>query len=66
MNRLLPSRDILELYKQMGGEIITVGSDAHRPERVGDRIDEAYDLLKDIGFNYVTTFKERKPEFHKL
>ncbi|MGP4071509.1 histidinol-phosphatase HisJ family protein [Piscibacillus sp. B03] len=66
MNRLLPSRDILELYHQLGGEIITVGSDAHRPERVGDRVDEAYELLRDIGFKYVSTFNNREPVFHKL
>ncbi|RPF57058.1 histidinol-phosphatase HisJ family protein [Aquisalibacillus elongatus] len=66
MNRLLPSKDILQLYYDMGGEIITVGSDAHKPVRVGDRIDEAYNLLKDIGFKYVSTFKDRKPVFHKL
>ncbi|SEQ95628.1 histidinol-phosphatase HisJ family protein [Piscibacillus halophilus] len=66
MNRLLPSKDILQLYYDMGGEIITVGSDAHKPERVGDRIDEAYDLLREIGFTYVTTFKNREPVFHKL
>ncbi|TFB21716.1 histidinol-phosphatase HisJ family protein [Filobacillus milosensis] len=66
MNRLLPSKDILQLYYDMGGEIITVGSDAHRPERVGDRIDEAYELLREIGFKYVSTFKNREVEFHKL
>ncbi|MDQ0352186.1 histidinol-phosphatase (PHP family) [Alkalibacillus filiformis] len=66
MNRLLPSRNILQLYYDMGGEIITVGSDAHKPERVGDRIDEGYHLLKDIGFKYVTTFQNREPQFHRL
>ncbi len=66
MNRLLPSRDILQLYYDMGGEIITVGSDAHRPDRVGDRIGEAYQLLQEIGFNYVSTFENRNPTFHKL
>ncbi|GEN47113.1 histidinol-phosphatase HisJ family protein [Alkalibacillus haloalkaliphilus] len=66
MNRLLPSRNILQLYYDMGGEIITVGSDAHKPERVGDRIDEGYHLLKDIGFKYVSTFQNREPQFHKL
>ncbi|WP_343781395.1 histidinol-phosphatase HisJ family protein [Alkalibacillus silvisoli] len=66
MNRLLPSREILKLYYDMGGEIITVGSDAHKPERVGDRIDEGYHLLQEIGFKYVTTFQNRNPIFHKL
>ncbi|WP_027964831.1 histidinol-phosphatase HisJ family protein [Halalkalibacillus halophilus] len=66
MERLHPTKDILERYKELGGEIITVGSDAHKPERVGDRLEEAYHLLDEVGFKYVTTFKDRKPQFHKL
>ncbi|MFB9973613.1 histidinol-phosphatase HisJ family protein [Allobacillus sp. SKP2-8] len=66
MGRLLPSKDILQLYYDMGGEIITIGSDAHKPERIGDRIDEATELLKDIGFKYISTFEKGTPDFHKI
>ncbi|MET3683924.1 histidinol-phosphatase (PHP family) [Alkalibacillus flavidus] len=66
MDRVHPTRDILKMYYDMGGEIVTVGSDAHKPERVGDHIESSYDLLRDIGFKYVTTFDQLKPTFHRL
>jgi len=52
--------------KELGGEIITVGSDAHYTEYLADHIDFAYDLLKKAGFDYVCTFREKKPIFNKL
>jgi histidinol-phosphatase (PHP family) len=50
----------------LGGEIITVGSDAHRPEHVGDDFYKVNDLLKECGFKYYTEFVERKPVFRQL
>ena len=41
-----PSRDILKLYKELGGKIITIGSDSHKPEHLGAYIDEAKELSK--------------------
>ena len=61
-----PTEEILELYRGMGGEIITVGSDAHRLEHIGFRIRETYELLKEIGFKYITVFEQREPKFIKL
>jgi len=61
-----PTEQILKLYRKMGGEIITVGSDAHKPDSVGLRFDWAYEKLRTLGFRYVTTFQERKPSFIKL
>ena len=57
---------ILDLYRQAGGEIVTVGSDAHAPEGVGRGVREALDLLAAHGFQYVCTYEKRKPIFHKL
>lgn len=54
------------MYKDAGGEIITVGSDAHHAEHIGYGFDVARELLLSHGFRYYTTFKERKPEFHKI
>lgn len=53
-------------YRDLGGEIITVGSDAHFPEAVGSNIPHVYELLKDIGFRYVAAFEARKPHFIAL
>ena len=57
---------ILDLYRQAGGEIVTVGSDAHSPEGVGQGIQAACALLADRGFRYVCTYEKRRPVFHKL
>lgn len=62
----LPDETILRLYRQLGGEIITVGSDAHSPDYVGCRAAETQELLKNCGFRYFTTFTKGKPEFHSL
>lgn len=61
----LPGEEYLRLYKDLGGRIVTTGSDAHRPQAVGQHIGEATELLKEI-FGYVCTFADRKPVFHKL
>lgn len=58
-----PREDILRRYRELGGEIITIGSDAHKAERVAFRFDSVEDLLKSAGFKYYTVFADRKPEF---
>lgn len=62
----LPPLPALRLYRECGGEIITTGSDAHKGKDAGSGIKEAYELLREAGFSYVTVFKNRKPEFIKL
>lgn len=61
----LPGADFLRRFKELGGRIVTVGSDAHDPSRVGQYAPEALEVLKDI-FGYVCTFQKRQPVFHKL
>ena len=61
----LPTADIVRRFKELGGEIVTVGSDAHTSDRVGQYSYEACEIFKDI-FGYVCTFEDRKPIFHKL
>ena len=62
-----PSRAILKLYKDLGGKIITVGSDAHSTKYLADHIKDAYHILKDeIGFEEICTFKHMSPSFYKL
>ena len=63
---LTPSREILRLYHRLGGSVLTIGSDAHTTEQSGTRIGEVKGVLRDIGFKYFCTFKEMKPEYHKL
>ena len=61
-----PTEAILKRYRELGGEIITVGADAHAPEHVGYAFDKVPGILKEAGFKYYTVFKERKPEFLPL
>ncbi|MBE6789549.1 MAG: histidinol-phosphatase HisJ family protein [Ruminococcaceae bacterium] len=61
----LPSIDFIKRFRSLGGEIITVGSDAHDGARVGQYINEALEIAKEV-FGYVCTFEKRKPIFHKL
>ena len=61
----LPSADYFRRFQELGGEIVTVGSDAHTTDRVGEHTFRACEILKDI-FGYVCTFEERKAIFHKL
>ncbi len=57
----LPSIDILKMYKDLGGEILTVGSDSHSPETAASHISDAYSLASECGFKAIYTFDKRKP-----
>jgi histidinol-phosphatase (PHP family) len=57
----MPGLDVLSIYKKLGGEILTIGSDAHRAEDVGEGIQEAVLLAEEAGFRFITTFLQRKP-----
>lgn len=61
-----PCEEILTRYCKLGGEILTIGSDAHTPEHIGYAFDQIPELLKSCGFSYYTIFKNRKPEFIRL
>ncbi len=56
----LPDLDILKLYYDMGGRLITVGSDAHDVEDIGCDVQRVYTGLKEIGFKHIASFTERK------
>lgn len=61
-----PTEEIIARYHELGGEIITIGADAHKPEHVAFDFEKVPDILKSAGFQYFTVFKDRKPEFIKL
>lgn len=61
-----PHTDILKRYRELGGEIITIGSDAHKPEHLAYDFHKVPATLKECGFEYYTMFRNRKPEFIKL
>lgn len=61
LSETLPSFEILEKYKALGGEIITIGSDAHNPDDIGHSFKEVLEMLKSIGFEHIYTFEKMMP-----
>lgn len=66
LNDTQPCREILKLYRDLGGEILTLGSDAHSPEYLGTHMDEARSILRELGFKTFCTFTMMQPEYHVL
>lgn len=65
-DRGTPTQPILNRFKELGGEIVTIGSDAHRAADVGANIKQGEDMLLASGLHYFAVFKNRRPEFIKL
>lgn len=61
-----PCTAIIRRYRQLGGEIITIGADAHTPDKIAFSFDKAAEVLRQCGFSYYTVFHNRKPEFLRL
>lgn len=61
-----PQEEILCRYRELGGEIITVGSDAHRAPELGGYFKEAAEILKKCGFRYYAVYRGRKPYFKTI
>lgn len=61
-----PCADILRRYRELGGEIVTVGSDSHDAREIAAHFDRAAEVLKACGFEYYCVFEKRSPEFHRL
>lgn len=66
INGLTPSIEILKLYHELGGKIITIGSDSHKPEHLAWKINESKELLKSLGYTQFCTFDQMQPVFHDL
>lgn len=66
LSDLTPSEDILRLYRDLGGRILSIGSDSHKPEHLGAHIPMMRERLQAIGFTEFCTFDHMEPVFHKL
>jgi len=66
LDDLMPSRNILKLYHELGGTIVTIGSDTHKSEHLGAYIEETKEAMRKIGFKYYCTYQDMKPIFHEL
>lgn len=58
-----PDLTVLQWYKELGGEKITVGSDAHQPDHVGTGFEVAFDMLRAAGFSRIVRYERRQPQW---
>ena len=63
---MTPSRAILKLYRELGGEIITIGSDTHKAEHLGEFINEAKEELLKLGFTHHHRFAKMEHIAHPI
>lgn len=63
---LQPATEILELYRDLGGTIVTIGSDSHEPDHLGSYLRYVQRRLAGMGFEAFCTFEGKEPRFHKL
>lgn len=61
-----PCEEVLKAYRRLGGRIVTIGADAHTPDRVAFAFDRAAEILRACGFTHYTVFEKRQPEFLPL
>ena len=56
----MPEREIVKRYRELGGYLITVGSDAHISQNSANSFDMAYEMIKEIGFENIYYYKNRR------
>lgn len=66
LTHFIPTISLLKRYRELGGEIVTVGSDAHITKNIGYAFATARDILLNSGFKYVTCFESRMPTYMPL
>ena len=62
----MPPLCYVKRYRELGGEYITLGSDAHSADALGRGIDSGMEMLLEAGFSYFTFYKERHPLQFKI
>jgi len=63
---LTPSRQILTWYRELGGKILTLGSDSHKKDDLAEHFDKVTEILLDLGFESFCTYDKMIPTFHRL
>jgi histidinol-phosphatase (PHP family) len=58
--------EVLKRYRELGGEIVSLGSDAHDATYIGYKFDVFKDMIIEAGFSHAVYFEKRKPVFYKL
>ncbi len=58
-----PDLTVLRWYRELGGEKLTIGSDAHHPDQVGTGFDIVWNMLQAAGFLRIVSYSNRQPEW---
>jgi histidinol-phosphatase (PHP family) len=58
-----PPAKVVRWFREMGGEVLTIGTDSHVPSHTGLHLDHALAIAHDAGFSRIATFERRKPSF---
>lgn len=66
LKELHPCTAVIKRYRELGGNIVTIGSDAHEVAHLGNYFTMVKEVLEECGFKYYTVFEKRMPEFHLL
>ncbi len=66
MKQANPHVEILKRYRELGGELLTIGADGHKPEHIAWDFKKAWEILKEAGFEYYTVYRRRKPEMIRI
>ena len=61
IGRALPDLPLVRRYRELGGELVTLGSDAHCVEDLGKGIEAGMDLLREAGFRHFAVYEQHKP-----
>lgn len=62
----MPSIKYIKRYRELGGKILTIGSDAHRTDDLGKGIAEGIELAREAGFTEIAVYKKREPIMIKI
>lgn len=62
----LPNKEVIDMYIQMGGRLFTLGSDAHKAEKIGTGFAQVKAYLRQKGIDTLVYYKQRKPQFYKI
>ena len=65
-NNMIPNIKYIKMFRELGGEIITIGSDSHDKNTVGKFVTEATEVVKEAGFRYIAKFRKMKPTFERI
>lgn len=61
-----PGEDVLKRYRELGGELITIGADGHTPKQIGYEFSRVQEVLQDCGYRFYTVYKQKKAIYLKI